>query len=175
MLDPKAKLFASARIRNALGNDASIYIGSGSLVKGELLTFRHGGGIIVGNYCYIGEGARLWSAVRIEIGDRTLISHNVNIFDNLTHSLNPQKRHAQFLAISKGNFPKQDYLDEQSIIIGEDVLIGCQAIILKGVTIGKGSVIGAGAVVTNSVAANTIVGGNPARVIRELTLEERGE
>lgn len=174
ILGSKTKLFASARVRNTVGNSQSISIGSGSLIKGELLTFRHGGEIIIGTHCFIGEGARLWSAVRIEIGHRTLISHNVNIIDNLTHSMNPQKRHAQFLSISQGNFPEHDYLDEQPVIIGEDVLIGCQSIVLKGVTIGNGAVIGAGAVVTSDVPDFTVVAGNPAKVIRKLTPVECG-
>ena len=47
------------------------------------------------------------------------------------------------------------------------------SIILKGVTIGEGSIVGAGSVVTKSVPPWTIVGGNPARIIREIPLEER--
>ncbi len=174
ILSSSAKLFISARVRNTFGDSQSIRVGSGSLIKGELLTFGHGGKVIIGSHCYIGEGTRLWSADLIEIGDRTLISHNVNIIDNLTHSMNPQKRHTQFLAISGGNFPEKDFLDEQPIIIGADVLVGCQAIILKGVSIGTGAVIGAGSVVTSDVKAYTIVAGNPAKFIRDLSLEERG-
>lgn len=51
------------------------------------------------------------------------------------------------------------------IIVHDNVFIGMKAIILKGVEIGENSIVGAGAVVTKSVPANSIVGGNPAKLI----------
>ncbi len=56
--------------------------------------------------------------------------------------------------------------DDPGVIIEDDVWIGTRAIILAGVTIGRGSVVAAGAVVTKNVAPYSIVGGNPARMIR---------
>jgi len=53
------------------------------------------------------------------------------------------------------------------VIIGHDVWIGHGATVLPGVTVGNGAVIGAGAVVSKDVAPYTIVGGVPARLIRE--------
>ena len=52
-------------------------------------------------------------------------------------------------------------------IIHDNVWIGSSAIILKGVTIGEGAVVAAGSVITRDVKAFTIVGGNPAKLIRE--------
>lgn len=52
------------------------------------------------------------------------------------------------------------------IEIGDDVFIGTRAIILKGVRVGNGAVIGAGAVVVKDVPSNSIVGDNPAAVIK---------
>jgi maltose O-acetyltransferase len=54
------------------------------------------------------------------------------------------------------------------IVIEENVWIGGSAILLPGVTVGRNAVVGAGAVVTRNVPANTVVVGNPARVIREI-------
>jgi len=167
------RFFLSARIRNARGSNRFIKIGAHTLVKGELLTFRHGGEILIGDYCYIGEGTRIWSSKCITIGDRTLISHNVNIFDNLTHPISPRERHEQFMSIALGQFPSVSNLGESPVYIENDVLIGSQAIILKGVRIGAGAIVGAGSVVTSDVPPWSIVGGNPARLIRELTKEER--
>jgi acetyltransferase-like isoleucine patch superfamily enzyme len=53
------------------------------------------------------------------------------------------------------------------IAIEDDVWIGCRATILKGVTIGKGSVVAAGAVVTKSCPHHSLIGGIPAKIIRE--------
>jgi acetyltransferase-like isoleucine patch superfamily enzyme len=56
-------------------------------------------------------------------------------------------------------------MQASEVLIQDNVFIGAGAFILKGVTIGANSVVGAGAVVTSSVPANTIVAGNPARVV----------
>lgn len=57
--------------------------------------------------------------------------------------------------------------DKGNTVVGNDVWIGYEAIIMPGVTVGDGAVIGAKAVVTKDVEPYTIVGGNPARVIRK--------
>jgi acetyltransferase-like isoleucine patch superfamily enzyme len=168
-----AKLFPSARIFNILGKPENIVIGENSFIRGELLTFAHGGKISIGNYCYVGEGTRIWSAGSIEIGDRVLISHNVNIFDNDTHPIDDANaRHKQFKEIIKTGHPKEIDLKERPVTICNDALIGCNSIILKGVTIGVGAVVGAGSVVCNDVAPFTIVAGNPARPVRTLKQDE---
>lgn len=61
---------------------------------------------------------------------------------------------------------QQHFSAPRPVIIGDDVWIGARVIILPGVHIGTGSVIGAGAVVTKDVAPGSIVGGNPAQLIR---------
>ena len=54
---------------------------------------------------------------------------------------------------------------QKAISIGNDVWIGARSIVLTGVTIGDGVVVGAGSIVTKSVPSNTIVAGNPAKMI----------
>ena len=54
------------------------------------------------------------------------------------------------------------------IVIGNDVWIGANSTILPGVTIDDGAIIASGAVVTKNVKKNTIVGGNPAKIIKEI-------
>ena len=168
-----AMLYASARISNNLKDPAAIRIGAFTHVRGELLTFGHGGRIELGAYCYVGEGTRLWSADRITVGDRVLISHNVNIFDNDTHPIDdPCARHAQYVSIITSGHPPRIDLRERPVVIEDDVLIGCQSIVLPGLRVGRGAVVGAGAVVTKDVPQRTVVAGNPARVVRELPPEE---
>ena len=170
---PTTVLHDTARIINNLPDSSAIFIGAYTHIKGELLTFGHGGQITIGDYCYVGEHSHIWSALQISIGNRVLISHNVNIFDNTTHPLNPLARHQQFKSIITSGQPKKIDLSEQAVKIEDDAWIGCMSIIMKGVSIGQGAVIGAGSVVTADVPAYTIVAGNPARIIREIPIDER--
>jgi acetyltransferase-like isoleucine patch superfamily enzyme len=172
-LGRRSRLFMSARIRNLLKDNDRINIGDETIVKGELLVFAHGGKISIGEWCYIGEGARIWSAALISIGDRVMISHNVNIFDSLTHPLSAKARHRQFVAITSVGHPSNIDLGEKDVIIGDDVLIGTNSTILRGVSIGRGSIVGAGSVVTHNIPPWTIVAGNPARLVREIPVNER--
>jgi acetyltransferase-like isoleucine patch superfamily enzyme len=169
-----AFLSHTARIRNALGDSDKILIGEFSHIRGELMIFGHGGRISIGEWCYVGVGTRIWSAASIEIGNRVQISHCVNIFDNLTHPLQAAQRHEQAKQIfTSGQFPRKISLDEKPVKIGDDAWIGACAMVMRGVTIGKGGIVAAGAVVTKDVPAYSIVAGNPAVVVRELSLDER--
>lgn len=168
-----AVIYSSARIINNMAGSSAIGIGAYTHVRGELLTFSHGGKISLGTYCYVGEHSHIWSAEHIEIGDRVLIAHNVNIFDSLTHPISAKKRHQQFIEIISSGHPKPIDLESAPIQIGNDVWIGCMSVILKGITVGEGAIVGAGSVVTKNVPPYTIVAGNPAKVIREIPLDER--
>ncbi|MBI5100162.1 MAG: acyltransferase [Nitrospirae bacterium] len=161
---------ASAHIINTLNKKENISIGNWCHIKGELLLFGHGGKIIMGDYCYVGENTRIWSAKEIRIGNRVLISHNCNIFDNDTHPLDPGERHMQFKQIISTGHPKKIDLKEKAVLIKDDVLIGASSIILKGVTLGEASVVAAGSVVTRDVPPYVVVAGNPARVIKKINV-----
>ena len=107
ILRTKARLGSRARIINMGADDACICVGAHSIVEGELLVFRHGGRIQIGEWCYVGEGCRIWSGRSIAIGDRVLISHSVNIFDNLTHPIDPRARHLHFQTHSRAGPPRR--------------------------------------------------------------------
>jgi acetyltransferase-like isoleucine patch superfamily enzyme len=172
-LSPGATLHPRARIRNARGDSGKIVIGPNSHVLGDLSTFAHGGEIRIGQWCYIGEASRIWSAALIELGDRVLVSHSVNIFDSLTHPLHAAARHAQVKQIFEHGHPQTLVLDENPVRIRNDAWIGAGAMILRGVTVGEGGIVAAGAVVTRDVPAYSIVAGNPAVLVRELSADER--
>jgi acetyltransferase-like isoleucine patch superfamily enzyme len=91
----------------------------------------------------------------ISIGDRCLIGDMVTIMDADHHEIDPKQRWNGQGRIAPVN-------------IGDNVWIGSRALILQGVTIGENSVIGAGSVVTKSIPANSVAGGNPARLIRNI-------
>ena len=118
-------------------------------------TTDFGKNIHLGKNVFINSGCRFQDQGGIYIGDNALIGHNV-VLATLNHEENPQKR---------GN------LIPSPIRIGNDVWIGSNATILAGVTIGDGAILAAGAVVTRDVEANTIVGGVPARYIRDVRME----
>jgi acetyltransferase-like isoleucine patch superfamily enzyme len=151
----------------------SITVGENTQIRGQLFTFGHGGRITMGRYCYVGDYSKLWSAIEVTIGDRVLIGHSTSIFDSDTHPLNAARRHQQFVDIITTGHPPAIDLREAPVRIGDDVWIGSNVVILKGVTIGRGAVVGAGSIVTKDIPPNVVVAGNPARVIRELSPDER--
>jgi acetyltransferase-like isoleucine patch superfamily enzyme len=110
-----------------------------------------GVGITVGRNVFINQNCTFYDLGGIDIADDVMIGPNVSIITS-GHPLQPSKRHAGVTA--------------KPIAIERNVWIAAGAIILAGVTIGENSVVAAGAVVTRSVPPNTMVGGNPARVIR---------
>jgi Acetyltransferase (isoleucine patch superfamily) len=167
VLHGSARLGRSARIRNITDRDGAITVLDGSIIMGELLTYAPYGRVAIGEWCYVGEHSRLWSAASIKVGNRVLIGHGVNIFDNLVHPLKASERHEQFKQIATTGHPSID-LGGRSVIIQNDVWIGAGAIVLRGVTIGEGAIVAAGAVVTKDVPANCIVAGNPAMIVRDL-------
>lgn len=118
-------------------------------------TTDFGKNIHLGKNVFINSGCRFQDQGGIYIGDNALIGHNV-VLATLNHEENPKKR---------GN------LIPAPIRIGNDVWIGSNATVLAGVSIGDGAIVAAGAVVTKDVAENTIVGGVPARYIRDVNVD----
>lgn len=160
------RLFQESRILNNLNDKTKIVIGNDCDIRGELMTFGHGGNIIIGNFSFVGENSKIWSAKKITIGNRVLISHGVNIHDNNSHQIDAKLRHLDFVHIKNIGLQSENNLNEKEIIIKDDVWIGFNSIILKGVTIGEGAIVGAGSVVTKDVLPYTIVAGNPAKFIK---------
>lgn len=99
---------------------------------------------------YINKNVNISCFKRIKIGNDVAISENVTIRDSDNHRIIADK-----------------YEMSKDIEIGNHVWIGLNATILKGVKIGDGAVIAAGAVVTRDVPPKCLVGGVPARIIKE--------
>lgn len=118
-----------------------------------------------GYNCRIGEGtfinhnAYLMDGAPVTIGKHCFIGPNCGMY-TANHPLNVEERN-QGLELA------------QPITVGDNVWIGADVTILPGVTIGEGSVIGAKSLVNKDIPANVIAVGNPCRVVREITEEDR--
>ena len=118
-----------------------------------------------GYNCSIGEGtfinhnAYLMDGAPVTIGKHCFIGPNCGMY-TANHPLNVEERN-QGLELA------------QPITVGDNVWIGADVTILPGVTIGEGSVIGAKSLVNKDIPANVIAVGNPCRVVREITEEDR--
>lgn len=151
------------------------------ITKAVLLkSFRHD--VSVGRGVYIAVGAKLSSPV-IEIGDHTRINGKITIKGTGTVSIGKycaigadtkiisdmhiMDKPAIQVKFYSRNFGESLLHAKGDVRIGNDVWVGDSAIILSGVTVGDGAVIGAGAVVTKNVPPYTIVGGVPAKKIKD--------
>lgn len=170
IMHPTVKILQNAQVINFPQQRELISIGKDSAIAGKLLVFAHAGKIDIGESCYIGEGTRIWSAASIKIGNRVFISHNVNIHDTNTHSLNPRIRYEHVARILSIGDPSTDEFDIQSkpVCIEDDVWIGFNSTVLKGVRIGTGSIVAACSVVTKDVPEFVITAGNPAKVVKNI-------
>ena len=144
------------------GRPEAITVGEQTTVCGELLVYPDGGQVRIGSHCFIGTSTRIWSGADIHIGDRVLISHNVNIHDANAHSLSAEARHRHFVEILIRNNATLGDVPKASVVIEDDAWIGFNAVVLKGVRVGRGAVVAAGAIVTRDVEPFTIVAGIPA-------------
>ena len=150
-----SELGPEAVIDNNRTSPKYIDIGANSYCRGRLLLYAHGGQIKIGDYCYIGIRTEIWSMQSIQIGDRVLIAHDVNIHDGTAHSPDAKQRHEHFKNILKKGHPSTwddvPGVVAEPIVIEDDVWISFGATILRGVRIGQGSIISAGSVVTSDV------------------------
>lgn len=115
--------------------------------------------ICIGSQVFVGNDCTFSAAQSISVGDHCLISTGVRIHDNDGHPLDPAKRR------TGGEITSEDV---RPVVIEENVWVGADCRIMKGVRIGRNSVVGTGSVVTSDVPPDSLVAGNPARVVRSL-------
>jgi len=120
----------------------------------------YGSNIELGERVFFNFNCIVLDVCRVRIGDYTLFGPGVQVLTPM-HPLDAALRR------------KQEY--GKPVDIGNDVWVGAGALILPGVTIGSGTVIGAGSVVTRDIPASVLAAGNPCRVIREITPDERAQ
>lgn len=129
-----------------------------------IVTRAPGAVIEIGNNVGI-SGATVYARKGIYIGDNTCIGGNCKILDNDFHPIDAEDRLKLLQDVHGGD---SDLVPSREIHIGKNCFIGCNSILLKGTVLGDGCVVGAGAVVSGEFAENSVIAGNPARVIRKL-------
>ena len=145
------------RVRTLLYRFIGFKIGKGALILGKLTLTCDGP---ISQMLSIGEGSRINAPLYAElnapivIGKRVSIGHNT-VFVTTNHDTSN--------ALDRAGTANAD-----GITIEDGAWIGARATILPGVTIGQGSVVAAGSLVTQSVPANKLVGGVPARAVKTL-------
>lgn len=167
VFDDSVVVSAAASITNTQNDKSKISIGHNSIIHGHLLIFGFSGEIVIGENTFVGAGTSIWSAKKITIGSYVLLSHGVNIIDNISHPKNHRERMQDWDHIRSIGQRKENSFDikEKEIVIGDNVWIGFNSSVHRGVTIGKGAIIGSNTVVTKDIPEFAIVAGNPAQVI----------
>lgn len=133
-------------------------IGKGSFVEP---TFRcdYGSNIYIGDYFYANFDCVILDVAPVYIGSHVFFAPRVNLY-TAGHPIDAQTRNEE---LEFGT----------AVTIGDDVWVGGNVTINPGVTIGSDVVIGSGSVVTKDIPSHVIAAGNPCRVIRVITDEER--
>lgn len=132
-----------------ISDNADVMICNVTFYSGSRLTINKGASFIFKSG-YVNYESVIDCCNRIEIGENVIISERVHIRDSNNHDM-----------------CYHEYKISSPIKIGNNVWIGVGATILSGVTIGEGAVIAAGAVVTKDVPPHSLVGGCPAKVLKE--------
>lgn len=115
------------------------------------------GKILINDGTNIGRNFIASSKEEISIGKKCLLSYRVSIFDH-DHTVDNPKISPMDGGISNA----------KPIIIEDNCFIGANSFILKGVHLGKHCVVGAGSVVTKSFPSNSVIAGNPAKLIKSI-------
>lgn len=152
-----------------------LYVGEDTMLSCVINFETKDGEVLIGKRSFVG-GSTIICKNKIEIGDNVFIAWGGTIYDHDSHSLDYREREKdieqQLLDFKAG----KDFIENKNwnvvnskpIKICSNAWIGMNCIILKGVTIGEGAIVAAGSVVTRDVGAWTVVGGNPAKFIKEI-------
>jgi len=148
------QVYVSALSKNGIqfGNNVSIGAFSRVIVSTSLNNI--GNRIVIGNNVGIGEFAYLGGAGGLEIGDECIVGQYL--------SCHPENHNYEDLEIAI----RHQGVSRKGIIIGKNCWIGSKVTILDGVTVGNGCIIAAGCVVTKSFPENSIIGGVPAKLLK---------
>lgn len=131
------------------------------LYQRTVIVSRGGAEVCIGDNVGM-SGVTIYARNKISVGDNTLIGANVKILDNDFHPIEIEARNAD----------DKSKIAAKPIEIGKNCFIGCNALILKGTTLGEGCVVGAGAVVSGKFPDNSVIVGNPGKIIKTLEVDD---
>lgn len=130
------------------------------------ISVQNNGIVIMHEYSKIDTSTTIQCVNRVEIGAYTSVAVNTVICDNNNHPINPEYRKMMRISDYNSEMRLWRHSSNAPVIIGENCWIGSNVRICKGVTIGDNAVVAACSVVTKDVPANSIVAGNPAKIVR---------
>lgn len=166
-------------LRNPMDEKKYVTIGKNCHITASFVFEIQTGKIIIGDRSFIGGGVFI-CIDEIIIGNDVMFSWGCTVTDNNSHSHIWSERKNDVMEWKRGLdenkiglYKDWSNVKKGKVIIKDKAWIGFNCIILKGITIGEGAIIGAGSVVTKDVPDWTIVGGNPAKFIREISENER--
>jgi len=119
----------------------------------------YGSNIFIGHHFYANYDCVILDVCRVTIGNHVLLAPRVSIF-TAEHPLDAGVRNT---GLESG----------RPVVIGDNVWIGGNAVVNPGVTIGSGTVIGSGSVVTKDIPDHVVAAGNPCRILRAITEQDK--
>ena len=175
---PDVQLGRRVRVDLVPGTRSRLILRPGSRVQDDVLLWLRGGTIEIGSRSALRRGARLnssgllrvgadvivsWGAVlhcaeRLEIGDETLVGEYATLIDSDHRRTRDQ--------------PMLHHVRSRPVVIGVSAWIGASAVVTPGVVVGDRSVVAARAVLTTDLPDQWLAAGIPARLVRELELDE---
>jgi len=128
---------------------------------------KYGENVEIGDFTYGNPTVLSWGeGTKLEIGKFCSIANNVTIFLGGEHRSDWVSTYPFNVLLKSYSYIKGHPSSKGDVIICNDVWIGSGVLILSGVTIGDGAIIGANSVITKDVEPYSIVGGNPAKLIK---------
>jgi acetyltransferase-like isoleucine patch superfamily enzyme len=152
--NPQSAIVSLQKANIYVGNKASICFGKSiSIGPGVNLIVKDHARLTIGNNTYFTSDMHVEAVNEITIGDDCAISWGVTIIDSDHHAIIYEK--------------KRSVSGQEQVRIGNKVWIGCNVTILKNTVIGNNCVVAANSLVTGVFPDNCLIGGNPARIIKQ--------
>jgi acetyltransferase-like isoleucine patch superfamily enzyme len=181
-VDPSARMGLGVRVELARSTHNALSVGAGTrVVNGAQFSFR-GGSVALGSDCVVRRMATFQASGDVEIGAEVLVSTGVVIHCEQSVRVGAQSVLSEYTTVADSRHirtapgvPIYHSSTSAPVRIGTNVWVASHVVITSGVTIGDQAIVGGGSVVTKDVPDWWLAAGNPARAIRELTVEDAAQ